>query len=272
MQPKLKQLDGNYVEVFKMKKVTAFIGSARKKATNQAVQEFEKDLKKYGEIDFEYVFLHDHNLEFCRGCLTCLSYGEELCPLHDDRDILLEKMAHSDGVIFASPTYAFQVSARMKNFLDRLAFIYHRPRFFGKIYTAIVTQGFMGGKDAQKYLEDIGQTFGFTVAKGCCLMTLDPMTENQQKKLIEVINQTAARFYKELMHTSAPSPSLYRLMMYRMARTYIKSLDQKYCDYHYWKDNGWFESDYYYVANLGPIKKILGHFFDFLGRQRVKNG
>ena len=255
-----------------MKKVTAFIGSARKKATYQAVQEFEKNLKQHGEIDFEYVFLNDYKLEFCRGCITCINYGEELCPLQDDRDILLEKMAHSDGVIFASPTYAFHVSARMKNFLDRLSFIYHRPRFFGKTCTAIATQGFLGGKDVQKYLEDVGQTFGFSVAKGCWLTTLDPMTENQQRVLIEEINQAAARFHKELMRPSYPSPSLFRLMMFRIARTHIMSLDEKYRDYHYFKDNGWFESDYFYAANLGPIKKALGYFFDFLGRQRVKHG
>ena len=39
-----------------MKRVTAFIGSPRKRATYQAVQEFEKNLESYGEIEFEYVF------------------------------------------------------------------------------------------------------------------------------------------------------------------------------------------------------------------------
>lgn len=255
-----------------MKKVTAFIGSDRKKATYQAVQEFEKTLRQCGEIEFEFVFLKDYNLEFCRGCLTCLNYGEELCPLHDDRDLLLEKMSRSDGVVFASPTYAFQVSARMKNLLDRLAFVYHRPRFFGKTFTAIVTQGFMGGKDAQKYLEEIGETFGFGISKGCCLTTLDPMTEKQARLLTEEMSKAATRFYQQLMQPSNPSPSLYRLMIFRIARTFIQSLDHKYRDYHYWKENGWFESDYYYPVNLGLVKKTLGYFFDFLGRLRVKNG
>ncbi len=39
-----------------MKKITAFIGSARKKTTYQAIQEFEKYLKQYDEFNFEYVF------------------------------------------------------------------------------------------------------------------------------------------------------------------------------------------------------------------------
>lgn len=48
--------------------------------------------------------------------------GEEFCPLKDDRDILIEKMVNSGGIIFASPNYFFQVSAFMKIFLDRIAF------------------------------------------------------------------------------------------------------------------------------------------------------
>jgi len=46
-----------------MKRVTAFIGSARKQATYEAVREFERNLNSYSEIEFEYVFLKDHQLE-----------------------------------------------------------------------------------------------------------------------------------------------------------------------------------------------------------------
>jgi multimeric flavodoxin WrbA len=98
-----------------MKRVTAFIGSARKKGTYLAIQEFEKNLKQYGDIDFEYVFLNDYHLEFCNGCKLCFDKGEQFCPYTDDRNVLIEKMVQSDGVIFASPSYAFQVSGRMKN-------------------------------------------------------------------------------------------------------------------------------------------------------------
>ncbi|HAS90876.1 MAG TPA: NAD(P)H-dependent oxidoreductase [Sedimentibacter sp.] len=59
-----------------MKKITAIIGSARKGATYQAVREFEQNLKEYEEIDFEYIFLSDYNLEFCRGCKICFDKGE----------------------------------------------------------------------------------------------------------------------------------------------------------------------------------------------------
>lgn len=250
-----------------MKKVTAFIGSQSKKATYTAVQEFEKNLKQYDEIEFEYVFLNNYHLEFCRGCKQCFNKGEEYCPLKDDRDTLLEKIDHSDGIIFATPNYAYQVSARLKNFFDRTAFFHHRPKYFGKTCTAIVVQGYRGGGDILKYLSSVSESMGFQVSKGCCTATLDPMTKLQQERLTQNIKKASATFYKELLHPN-PSPSFSKLMLFRFARTYVKTIDQKYRDYHYYKEKGWFESDYYYTTSLGLIKRLAGNLFDLLG-QRV---
>jgi multimeric flavodoxin WrbA len=254
-----------------MKKVTAFIGTSTKKATYQAVQEFEKNLKQYTDIDFEYIFLKDYRLEFCQGCRLCFNRGEEFCPLKDDRDILLEKMENSDGIILATPNYAFQVSARMKNFLDRFAYIFHRPQFFDKTFTAIVTQGIFGGKDILKYLENMGANFGCNVTKGIYLTTVDQMTELQKKKYKQEIRKSSERFYKGLMRSSLPQPSLFRLMLFRMSRTSLQSIDFRGRDYDFYKEKGWFGSDYYHETSFGPIKKIIGYFFDFLGRQIAKH-
>jgi multimeric flavodoxin WrbA len=254
-----------------MKKVTVFIGTSTKKATYQAALEFEKNLKQYIDIDFEYIFLKDYRLEFCQGCRACFHKGEEFCPLKDDRNILLEKMENADGIILATPNYAFQVSARMKNFLDRFAYIFHRPQFFGKTFTAIVTQGIFGGKDILKYLENMGANFGCNVTKGIYLMTVDQMTELQKKKYKQKIKKSSERFYKGLIRSSLPQPSLFRLMVFRMSRTSLQSIDFKGRDYYFYKEKNWFRSDYYYETSFGPIKKLMGYFLDFLGRQVAKN-
>lgn len=72
-------------------KVTAFIGSGRKNHTYFATEKFLKNLQLLGAIEYEIVMLSDYNLKICKGCSLCLNKGEELCPLKDDRDILLEK-------------------------------------------------------------------------------------------------------------------------------------------------------------------------------------
>lgn len=255
-----------------MKKVIAIIGSAQKKATYQAVQVFEQNLKQFEEIDFKYVFLSDYNLEFCRGCKACFDKGEEYCPLKDDRDELLNELEQSDGIILATPNYAFHVSARMKNFFDRLAYVFHRPRFFGKTCTAIVTQGFFGGKDIVKYLLTSAVNLGFQTTKGSFLSTLDPMTKNQKEKMKHEMKKTAERFYKGLVRQKQPAPSLFRLMLFRMTRTSLKYFEEMGLkDYYYYKEKGWFKSDYYYNTSLGMVKKAAGNIFDFLGRQFAKN-
>lgn len=249
-------------------KVTAFIGSARKKHTYNASEKFLKKLQSLGNVEYEIVQLSDYTLQTCRGCKLCLDKGEELCPLNDDRDTLIEKIKNSDGVIFASPNYSFQVSALMKLLLDRLGYFFHRPLFFGKTYTNIVVQGIYGGKNIVKYLNFIGNGLGFNVVEGCCLKTLEPVTEKGQKKIDTLIAKQSKKFYSKLMKKEYPTPSLFKLMLFRMSRSTMKiMLNKNFRDYSYFKEKGWFESDYYYPVKLNPFKKLTGNLFDMMAIQ-----
>ena len=246
-------------------KVTAFIGSARKKHTYNASEKFLQKLQSHGDIEYEIVPLSDYDLKICKGCMLCLNKGEEICPLKDDRDILIEKMNNSDGIIFSSPNYSFNVSGLMKIFLDRLGFIFHRPRFFGKAYTSIVVQGFYRGNKIIDYFNFIGKCMGFNVVNGSCLNSLEPMTEKEQKKANRIIDKQSRKLYSTLIKKEYPIPTLFQLMIFRMSRTSIKLLlDESWRDYTYYKHNGWFGSNYYYPTQLNPIKKLIGNFFDFI--------
>jgi multimeric flavodoxin WrbA len=246
-------------------KVTAFVGSARKKHTYNATEQFMHNLQSLGDIEYEIITLSNYHLEVCKGCMLCLNKGEELCSLKDDRDKLIEKMYNSDGIIFASPNYSFNVSGLMKVFLDRLGFIFHRPRFFGKTFTSIVVQGFYRGDKIIDYFNFIGKTLGFNVVKGSCLNSLEPMTEKDQKKFNSIIDKQSKKFYFSLIKKEFPDPTLFQLMIFRMARTSMQLLlNENWRDYTYYKKNGWFESDYYYPTKLNPIKKLTAGFFDLL--------
>ena len=246
-------------------KVTAFVGSARKKHSYNATEDFLQKLRSLGNIQYEIVPLNDYNLKTCKGCMLCLNKGEELCPFKDDRDMLIDKMNNSDGIIFASPNYSFNVSGLMKVFLDRLGFIIHRPRFFGKACTSIVVQGFYRGNKIIDYFNIFGKSLGFNLVKGSCLNSLEPMTKEMQKKNDKIIDKQAKKFYSTLIKKEHPNPTLFKLMMFRMSRTVIKLLlDENWRDYTYYKKNGWFGSNYYYPTQLNPIKKLAGNFFDFM--------
>ncbi len=246
-----------------MKKVTAFVGSAHKRMTLSAVRRFLDDLQSLGDVESEIVTLSDYRLGTCRGCRLCFDRGEESCPLKDDRDVLIEKMMTSDGVVFASPNYSFHVSALMKIFLDRLGFAFHRPRFFGKTFTSIVTQGIYRGGEIVKYLDFVGFGLGFNTVKGTCFTAFDPMTEKEREKRDRALMSQGKRFYERMMKSAYPAPSLIGLMGFRMSRTSIRlELDDRSRDYAHYQEKGWFESDYFYPTRLGALKKVAGSFFD----------
>jgi multimeric flavodoxin WrbA len=259
--------EGGTFTAMRMKSVTAFVGSGRKERglTYAATRTFLDNLQSFGDVQGEVVFLSECNLGLCRGCKVCFERGEERCPLKGDRDVLIEKMMTSDGVVFASPNYSFQVSAVMKAFLDRLGFLFHRPRFHGKTFTGIVVQGFHGGNKIQKYLEFVGFGLGFNVVKGSCITALEPMADKDRRKMDQALAKQSRRFHEQLWRPAHAPPSFVWLMVFRMARTSIKQMlgdDNR--DHAYYRDRGWFDSDYYYETKLGPFKKAIGAVFDWM--------
>jgi len=253
-----------------MKRITAFVGNGRKRHTYNAAAQFLRNLQALGDVEFEIIPLGDYQLETCRGCQVCFDKGEERCPLRDDRDALIRKIEASDGVLFATPNYTFQVSGLMKTFLDRLGFACHRPRFHGKAFTAIVAQGIGGGGKIVKYLDFVGKVLGFNTVKGSCLRTLEPMTEKAQQKIDRTLARLSRRFHERLEKPAFPVPSLLWLMIFRMSRTSMRlMLDSTSRDYAYYLEKGWFESDYYYPTRLGAPKRLAGNLFDSLAGSMV---
>lgn len=69
-----------------------------------------------------------------------------------------------------------------------------------------------------------------------------------------------------------PVPTLFKLMAFRMGRTSIwLELDDSNRDYRYYKDKGWFESDYFYPTRLGILKKVAGNLFDSIQTKITRN-
>ena len=78
-------------------KVLAIMGSPRKKGnTYKVVQEIEQRMRELGNVEFEYLFLRDANLEPCRGCDNCQPKGEDLCPIDDDREKIEEQILNQN--------------------------------------------------------------------------------------------------------------------------------------------------------------------------------
>jgi multimeric flavodoxin WrbA len=254
-----------------VKRVTAFVGSAHKKITHSAVRQFLDDLGSLGAVETEMVTLSDYHLGICRGCRLCFDKGEESCPLKDDRDALFAKIEASDGVVFATPNYSFHVSGLLKVFLDRFGFVFHRPRYFGKTFTSIVTQGIYGGGKIVKYLDFAANGMGFNTVKGTSFTAFDPMTDKERRKRDEALAAQSRRFHERMTKDPFPRPTLIKVVGFRMGRTALRlELDDKSYDYRYYRDKGWFDSDYYYPTRLGPLEKAIGRLAESFQARRTR--
>lgn len=248
--------------------VLAVIGSPRKGHTYHVVKSFEDALKKQGNVNFECILLKDLDIRNCRGCGLCLEKGEEYCPLKDDFEDLFKKFMNADGFIMATPVYSLQVTALLKNLLDRMAFIMHRPCFFHKLFMSIVTQGVYGADGVADYLDTAAKFFGFNLCQGLklTLALKDPLPEETQR-INREIDRAAQRFYEMLTDPKDPVPGIKDLLIFRMVRsTHLKAAGLI-KDHQYYKEHGWLSSDYYYEVKLNPIKKLVGLWADWQGQK-----
>jgi NAD(P)H-dependent FMN reductase len=217
------------------------------------------------------VTLSDYRLEVCRGCGLCFQKGEEFCPLKDDRDELMDKIMSADGIVMATPNYSFQVSGMMKVFLDRLGFALHRPRYFGKAFTSIVSQGIGGGDKIVDYLDFLGRNLGFNTVKGACITALDPISDKDRQKMDSTLAQLSKQFHAKLSKPAYPVPTFFQLLVFRIGRTTIaQMLDDRSRDYRYYVEKGWLDSDYYYPTRMGAMKKAAGRIFDAMAPALLK--
>lgn len=251
-------------------KILAIMGSPRKGNSYKLTRLIEDRLKTKGEIDFEYLFLKDTELANCIGCHLCVQRGEEFCPLHDDRDHILKRMEEADGVIFVSPVYMFTITALMKNFVDHLAFLVHRPIFFQKPAMIFIHRGDMF-QESIKYMARVARSWGFSVVARLGIPDPDDMTPQSREKSIRKLEKETDKFFRALESGKLPAPSLYDLLGFRVWKINALALKKDFpADYQYWKEHKLFDKDYYYDAPLNPLKKVIARLLEPLVRMFMR--
>jgi multimeric flavodoxin WrbA len=78
-------------------KITVIHGSPRKGNTYRAARIFLQALSKRGDVEVTEFFLPKDLPEFCRGCCSCVTRGEETCPHRQYTKPILDSMIQADA-------------------------------------------------------------------------------------------------------------------------------------------------------------------------------
>ncbi len=256
-------------------KVLVIMGSPQKGNTYRACEEFKENVQKECAADFEYIWLKDIDMRPCRGCYVCFQNGEGKCPHQDDINSIVRKMDEADGVVFASPVYSNNVSGLMKSFIDRLSYIGHRPRFYGKKAFFISTTGLFGTKTVLKYMSFVmGAMWGFEVIGSVGVVTKKGEMPSDRIELNSKLLAKAARKYSRALQLSKKRrPTLTSIIAFHCGKGVVSQMEEvSPVDYRYWQERGWLskKARFYNDVPINPIYRASGNFFETLQRNKTK--
>lgn len=236
-------------------KILAICGSPKKGNTLSALNDIKEN---YPDIDFKILMLKDVNLKWCLGCYTCVKLGEDKCPLKDEREKIVKEMLDADGVLFASPVYTMQITALMKNFFERVGYIDHRPRFYGKYAMLMAVCAGFGADNVNEYMEGMCSIFGFSIASSVELK-IASKSENEKVYTHKLTMEAFDRFIQTIKESEGrlPSISLTQLIYYNVFRTLSQLQKDMYkADYKFYKN----KSDVPDNVKVNVLKKMFVNY------------
>jgi multimeric flavodoxin WrbA len=146
----------------KPKRILIIAASPRKNSNSTilALKAAEAVESSGGEADV--VQIGNLRIGPCNACDLCRTGSREGCVIDDDMQPLYQKIRDSEGIIFVTPIYWFNVSAQMKLFIDRTYALRDGSNygFTGKDVGVIVTYEdedvyASGGVNALRSFQDI---------------------------------------------------------------------------------------------------------------------
>ncbi len=250
-------------------KIVAIMGSYRRNGnTARVVGLIEAQLHKLAArhsqpLEIERVYLGQQDIGLCRGCRTCFDRGETKCPLKDDLLAIKAKMDEADGILVASPVYMNGLNGITKNWIDRMAFLSHRPEYAGKSAAIVATVGIGPTKYALKILNMALSCWGFHVVGQAGFKTgaLMPGEEIEARYRGET-DRIAESFFQAIHNRRLAKPSFLSLMTFKIQQLYWQRATDDSIDYAYWKSRGWTEPqrEFYIRHEANPLKVALARF------------
>lgn len=107
-------------------KVTAFVGSPRKRGNTDILVDRFLDGAKSKGASTEKIYLYDCTINPCQGCYkNCWITPKDCVRWADDMDQLIQKVISSDLTMFASPVYMASYTVQLTAFFERCIPVMH---------------------------------------------------------------------------------------------------------------------------------------------------
>lgn len=200
-----------------MKRILVLNGSPRGQSSNtmQLTQAFLDGMALQMSLETEVLPVQSLDIQPCTGCFSCWNKTPGKCVLHDDMDMVLQKMLVADVIIWSFPLYYFGIPSQLKALMDRqlplnLPFMLppdqaeyggHPSRYdlSGKQYVVISTCGF---HTAQGNYDGVSHQFNSVLGKDgytaiyCGQGELFRMPElrSRTQAYLQVVQQAGAQF------------------------------------------------------------------------------
>ncbi len=258
-------------------KILVIQGSHRKNGNTTHIAEIITDkmakLAAKADVPFEIktIFLGHMNIGLCQGCRTCFDRGAEHCPLKDDVQLIRDMIHRADGVIAASPVYVDNASGIIKNWIDRMAYVCHRPEFAGKPVYLLATTGGSSCFSTLNTMSGAFLTWGFHLSGRAGFVTGAKMdVEEMQIRFDRRAGDIARKILQDILERKGSRPPFFSLMMFRILQRergkQTGSLDEK-----YWRENGWLkpETTFYVPHGKHPLTVFLARMTGDLVRKII---
>jgi multimeric flavodoxin WrbA len=245
--------------------VLVLVGSYRKAGNTARIARMvearmqDRAARDNAALDFETVFLGDLDVRPCRGCRACFDRGEDACPLKDDVALIRARIEAADALVLAGPVYVDDVSGLMKNLMDRLAYLCHRPALGGKYALALATVGGGGAGHALRTMYVALLTWGCHMVGRTGFKTGALASEDELRRFRPGADAAADRLFDAIVRKRNDNPSFVSLMAFRIQQlSWRRTLTDSY-DGVYWRTRGWLESGstYYRAHRASPVKVAL---------------
>lgn len=236
-------------------------GSPRRKNTWKMVEQAKMNLKG----DFDEIHLMKEKIPMCNGCYKCIMESEEKCPHNDIVKPIVDRMMEADGIIIASPVYAMNVTALLKNFFDHTAYFYHRPDFFTKKALVVVSTAGAGHKKVANYIDETLRHWGvnkvYKIAMAC-----GGKEGLETKQIDNVSKKFAADVESGKMH----SPKFMDIVFFDVWKAMAVSSNPIKADEEFWHKKDLVNHDFSPDVKLNPFKKLFSKLMFLIMKKVMK--